>query len=341
MNFKRMFPTLTVVTAACAFGAVPVASARASEVQKSISENWSGYVVGSSSDTTFKTVTGSWVQPSATCSAAGGDTYAAFWVGLGGADGRTALEQDGTEVNCTAGGKATYYAWYELVPKAPVKVDLAVSPGDHMTATTTVNGHDVTETIVNHTTGASFTKTLTMKDPDTSSSEWITEAPSECQGSVDNCSPLTLSDFGEVNVTGAVATDSNGHTGSISDSDWDVAELTLGSGASSVDGAAEQGFGGGALYEQSGSGASASPSNLTDDGSAFSVSYHGSGDSSSSSASSSTGEGYGYGYGYGATGGYGYGYGYGTGGYGNGYGYGTDGYGDGYGTGGYTVIYTY
>jgi hypothetical protein len=356
MNFKRVFPTLTVVTAACALGAVPVASARASEVQKSTSENWSGYVAGSSAGSgsqTFKSVTGSWVQPSAKCSTAAGDTYAAFWVGLGGADGRTALEQDGTEVNCTSGGKATYYAWYELVPRAPVKVDLAVRPGDHMTATTTVNGDEVSETILNHTTGASFSKTLTMKDPDTSSSEWIAEAPSECQGSVGNCSPLTLSDFGKVDFTGAGATDSSGHTGSISDPEWDVAELTLGSDSSSVGAGADQGFGGGELYDQSGSGPSASPSNLADDGSAFSVSYHRSSDTSSESSSTggygSAGGGYGYGstggYGYGSTGGDGYGYGYGYGSTG-GYGYGSTGaYGDSYGYysvgGGYTIIYTY
>jgi hypothetical protein len=302
MNAKRVFPILTVAVA-CAAGAVPVASAKAADIQQASSGNWSGYVVGSSAaGRTFKTVTGSWVQPTAQCSAAAGSTYSAFWVGLGGATGSEALEQDGTEVNCSAAGRASYYAWYELVPKAPMKVDVAVRPGDHMTATTSVNGHDVTETIVNHTTGATFTKTLSMSDPDLSSAEWIAEAPSQCEGSVENCAALPLSDFGKVAFSDASATDSTGHVGTIGDSDWETARLALSSDAD---------------FTTPSAGATASK--LSDGGSAFSVAY------AKGSRSSSTGAGAGYGYGYG--GGYGYGYGGGYGGYGA--------------YGGYTVIYAY
>jgi hypothetical protein len=327
MNAKRVFPILTVA-AACAAGAVPVASAKAADVQQASSGNWSGYVVGSSAaNRTFKTVTGSWVQPAAKCAADTSGTYSAFWVGLGGATGAEALEQDGTEVNCSTSGKATYYAWYELVPKAPVKVDVAVHPGDHMTATTSVNGQNVTETIVNHTTGATFSKTLTMSDPDVSSAEWIAEAPSQCEGSVDNCSALPLSDFGKVTFSDASATDSTGHTGTIGDSDWETARLTLASGAeSAAGGAGPIGYGG----ESDTASAGATASKLSDGGSAFSVSYDKA--STSTSTSTSTGDGYGYGYGSGAgTGdGYGYGGGYGSDGEGDGYGYG---YGYGYGQG--------
>jgi hypothetical protein len=346
MNAKRVFPILTVA-AACAAGAVPVASAKAADVQQASSGNWSGYVVDSSAaDRTFKTVTGSWVQPAAKCSADAGGTYSAFWVGLGGATGREALEQDGTEVNCSASGKATYYAWYELVPKAPVKVDVAVHPGDHMTATTSVDGHDVTETIVNHTTGATFAKTLYMSDPDLSSAEWIAEAPSQCDGSVDNCAALPLSDFGKVTISDASATDSTGHSGTIGDSDWETARLTLSPGAASGAGAdGTIGYG-----EPSGTtSAGATASTLSDGGSAFSVSY------TKASSSTSTGAGYGYGsgagdgygsdggtgdgYGYGSAGGYG-GEGYGQGAYGEGSGYGVYGYGTSA-DGGYVVVYAY
>jgi len=368
MTRKLMFPTLSVA-AACALGAVPIASASAAtDVQKASSGNWSGYVVGASSDgesgsaaTTFKTVTGSWVEPTAKCSS--GSTYSAFWVGLGGADGKEALEQDGTEANCDAAGTAHYYAWYELVPKAPVHVDLAVHPGDHMTATTTVDGHDVTETIVNHTTGQTYSKTLTMSNPDVATAEWIAEAPSQCQTGATNCTALPLSNFGKVSFTSASATDSSGQTGTISSGDWATAALSLNSGDSSSGlGAMGDGYGYG--YADSGSAAastgSATPSSLTDGGSAFTVSYK-----RESSASSGEGSSYGYsgssGDGYGDSGGYGYpsGYGY-SGGYGDGYGYGgsdgygygssgSDGYGysgyggstSGYGQGGYIVIYSY
>ncbi len=351
MTPKRMFPTLSVA-AACALGAAPIASASAAtDVQKATSGNWAGYVVGAGSDsgsTSFKSVTGSWVQPTAKCSSSGA-TYSAFWVGLGGADGQEALEQDGTEANCDSSGTAHYYAWYELVPKAPVRVDLAVQPGDHMTATTTVNGHQVIETIVNQTTGQSFSKTLTMSNPDVSTAEWVAEAPSQCQSGATNCTALPLSNFGKVSFTSASATDSSGHTGTISSNDWSTAALTLNSSDSSSAGSIPAAYGYGYGYGDTGSSAasgSAAPSSLTDGGSAFTVSYK-----RESSASSGDGSSYGYGgsgsTGYGYSGGGGYGY---PSGYGDGYGYGSSGgygypsgygYSGGYGDGGYIVIYGY
>src|ERR1700750_2391875 len=88
------------------------------------SANWAGYAATGSS---FSKVSGSWVQPAASCDAGRGD--AVFWVGLGGATSESsALEQTGTEVDCSSGSRE-YSAWYELVPAAPVKVALAVRPG--------------------------------------------------------------------------------------------------------------------------------------------------------------------------------------------------------------------
>ena len=105
-------------------------------------------------------------------------------MGLGGADNTEALEQDGTESNCSAEGTASYYAWYELVPKAPVRVDLPVSAGDHISSKVTVDGTSVSIWLSNETSGQTFSKTLSMSNPDVSSAEWIAEAPSQCNGSV-------------------------------------------------------------------------------------------------------------------------------------------------------------
>jgi hypothetical protein len=167
--------------------------------------------------------------------------------------------------------------------------------------------------------------------PDTSSAEWIAEAPSACDGS-GSCQPLPLSDFGTVQFTGASAT-ANGHTGTISDSNWAAQPVVLGSGGTSdVSFAADQ------------SSAGAAPSSLSSDGSSFSVAYQQTGASASGSGTGGSAGGsgdYGYGnggYGYGgypgADGGYGYG---GDPGAGGGYGYGyPGGYGQyGYGGGGY------
>jgi hypothetical protein len=329
MNSKRLIPTFAV-TAACAFGAVPAASA-ATDVQQASSANWSGYAVGSSSADSsqqFKSVSGSWVQPSAKCTS--GQSYSAFWVGLGGSGQSNALEQTGTEADCKSDGTASYFAWYELVPSPPVRVALAVAPGDHISSQVTVAGRNVTVALSNQTTGASFTKTLQMSDPDVSSAEWIAEAPSSCDQSVASCTPLPLTDFGTVTFTGASATTSDGHSGPISDPDWSAAAVQLSPGEQS------SGFGN-AQFASEQSSAGAAPSSLSSDGSSFSVAWS-QNSSQSSPTTGAAGNGNGSGYGSGA-GGYGYGYGGGYGGYGGGYGGGgyggVGGYSGGYGSDGY------
>ncbi len=319
-----------MVTAGCVFGVAP-AVASAAEPQQAASGNWAGYVVNDSTGKDFKSVSASWTQPTANCTSAG--QYAAFWVGLGGTGQTEKLEQAGTEAECGNDGSPSYFAWYELVPSAPVTLGLSVRPGDHIYTRVVADGSHVTISLSNQTTGQSTTKNLTMSDPDTSSAEWIAEAPSQCEQGVSNCQELPLADFGTVKFNNAYATDTAGHTGSVSDSQWSPVAVTLDGGDGS------QGFGDSEFVSASGS-AGASPSNLSSTGSSFSVSY--AGDGSSDPSSGYAGYGYGGGYpgssdggGYGG-GGYGYGgggYGYGGGGYGyggGGYGYGGGGYGGGY-----------
>ncbi len=308
---------LAVATGAAALAAVVASTASAATIgPAAVSANWAGYVAGG---TQFSSVSGSWVQPTAKCGS--GQTYSAFWVGLGGSGNQSSsLEQTGTQADCNADGSTDYYAWYELVPAAPVKLDLGIQPGDHITAKVSVDGTNVTVSLTDETTGQSATKTLQMDSPDTSSAEWIAEAPSACDGS-GSCQPLPLSDFGSVQFTSATAT-AGGHTGTISDSNWSAQPVSLGaSGASDVS-------------YNSGSGSSgATPSSLSTDGSSFSVSVQAASATAGSAGGSSD---YGYGgggYGYGGDPGAGGGYGYG--GYpGGGYGYGGD-PGGGYGYGGY------
>ena len=346
MKTRTLLASLT--TAAAIVGAsAGSAGAATSAASESVSQNWAGYVVGGSdSSTQFSNVSGSWVQPTSKCS--GGQDYAAFWVGIGGSgqsssfsgsgqssslgdSGSTSLEQIGTQGDCTGNG-TTYYAWYELVPAAPVQLNLAIHPGDHITASVDVSGNNTSFSLTDKTTGQSFSKTVSSPNPDTSSAEWIAEAPSQCDGS-GSCTPLPLSDFGTVDFTNASAT-ANGHTGPISDSNWTDQAVALGSGGTEYIG-----------YGSSQNTAGATPSSLSSDGSSFSVAWsqNGAGSTSTSSPTSGStggygdggygGGGYGYGgypggdgsYGYGAGGGGGYGYGGGYGGYGGyggGYGYG-------------------
>lgn len=298
---RKLFLT-SAAAACCAVMAVGVPAASAAT--EAASENWAGYAATSDSGN-FSAVSGGWIQPAANCSSQS-PTYSAFWVGLGGGSHSSrALEQTGTQSNCTSGGVAQYYAWYELVPKAPVRLNMRINPGDRMYARVVVSGTTVHLTLDDKTTGAAVNETLHMRSPDTSTAEWVAEAPSQCQPDLQNCTPLPLSDFGSVRFTNAYAT-SGGHTGSISA--WNAQAISLAPSSGNL--YADYGYGALGLSDPAGSSSNTSgaqPTSLSSDGTDFSVSYAAGG---GSAQSTSGGGGYGYGYGSG------YGYGDGSG-YGN------------------------
>src|SRR5579864_7995239 len=209
----------------------------------SSSSNWAGYAV---SGGTFTDVKGTWVQPSVSC-AGPGSTYAAFWVGLGGMPGGNGgLEQIGTESDCED-GQPVYQAWYEILPAASVAVPIAISAGDTISAEVSVDGTAATLTLDDVTSGGTFTTTVTPTLLDTSSAEWIAEAPSRCFDS--RCLPLHLANFGTVQFSGST-TAANGHVGTISDASWSSTSIELGGNAGS-----------------------AVPAALSEDGSGFSVAF--------------------------------------------------------------------
>ena len=190
----------------------------------SVSSNWSGYAV---TGTTFRSVSGAWVEPTASCTSSTATTTAsAFWVGLGGdSSALNALEQTGTEADCLADGTVRYSAWYELVPASSVRVGLAVAAGDRIAGSVQASGRSVTVELRNLTTGTSFRKTLTMAAPDTSSAEWIAEAPATSTPGGETILPLT--DFGTVHFTSATATASDGHAGTVADPAWTASHIVL------------------------------------------------------------------------------------------------------------------
>ena len=219
MTFRIHLAALAAAaTALLAAGSATAATA----VSHDVSSNWAGYVVTGAS---FTSVTGTWVQPTADCSSTGTGA-SAFWVGLGGSTGVSgSLEQAGTSADCDAAGNATYRAWYELVPAPSVTVALKVLPGDTITTTVTVAGSRVTMQVRNVTRNTVVTKIKLMAAPDTTSAEWVAEAPSLC-ASNGACQTLSLADFGSVKFTNASAT-ADGHTGSISDRAWTATAIDL------------------------------------------------------------------------------------------------------------------
>src|SRR5437868_4540158 len=129
MRLPLRTPIVTAVLMAGIILAWESTPADAAAIESSKSSNWAGYAVNTSDgSTSFASASGSWVQPTADCSS-GSPGYAAFWVGLGGfADASQALEQIGTEADCSASGGAVYSAWYELVPASSVRLKLTILP---------------------------------------------------------------------------------------------------------------------------------------------------------------------------------------------------------------------
>lgn len=188
------------------------------------SDNWAGYAVTSSK--AFRRVTGAWIQPSVSCEGSA-PSAAAFWIGIGGfSKGSQALEQIGTESDCAA-GRSLSYAWYELLPAGSVTLRLKIHPGDHMSASVTVRGKKVTVRLADNSTGKSFAKTLRMSAPDTSSAEWIAEAPSVCVNGSERCLTLPLADFSSISFSDAEATPSGGSAVPADSPSFHLTEVTL------------------------------------------------------------------------------------------------------------------
>lgn len=253
-GMKRLIP---ILVASLAIPGAVAAPATASVTRTpavfnaaSVSSNWAGYAV-TAPGTTYTDVKGSWVQPAATCVARTA-AYSSFWVGLGGFfAGSQGLEQIGTSSDCQNGRPVTY-AWYELIPAPPVAVPLVVSAGDTIAAEVSVTGTTVSFSLIDTTTGATYSTQATVASPDLTSAEWIAEAPSQCYGSIANsCSVLPLSNFGTALFSASSAI-GNGQAGTISDPAWTSTSITLGGGRGA---------------------SGAVPSALSADGAAFSVAW--------------------------------------------------------------------
>jgi hypothetical protein len=227
---RRVLATLSVAL----FGATAAAGAfAASTAGIDVSSNWSGYAitgVGSTAtnavtNMSFTNVTGTWVQPTATCTP-GTSTSAAIWVGLGGYTvGSNSLEQTGTSADCSSGGKATYSAWYELVPSPSVNIKLKIFAGDTITASVVISQTDVLVQVKNRTRHTVFTKRLAMEEPDSTSAEWIAEAPSECTYS-GLCRTVPLTNFGAVTFS-RIAALGNGAGGTLNGPQWESTPIQL------------------------------------------------------------------------------------------------------------------
>ena len=228
---RKLLPIAALVAALAPAAAAQAATAPRLVHANSTSSNWSGYVA-SANGQAYSDVKGTWTQPTVTCTAA--TAYSSFWVGLGGAAGGTGLEQIGTSADCQ-NGAPVYSSWWEILPAASTPIPFTPAPGDSITGEVSVAGTSVTMTLTDTTSGATFTKTVTVATPDTTSADWIAEAPSMCTRS---CSVLPLANFGTASFSAASATLGT-VTGAISEPTFTSYALDLRgrSGASATTGA--------------------------------------------------------------------------------------------------------
>jgi hypothetical protein len=249
------------MTATVALGLLAFASPALAHANASPSANWAGYAVHRSGES-FNQVVGTWREPFLTCRR-GEQTFSSYWVGLGGFSTTSrALEQTGTEVDCTSAGRVRAFAWFELVPAASVRVRLKVPPGDLIRGSVSVTGRQVHVLLQDLTRHTAFSRVLQARVLDLSSAEWIVEAPSACLGG-GRCMTLPLADFGRATFNDSMVQSVGGRLGSISNTDWRTTRIRL-TPAAQHDVSAHPGFG---------PGGGARPSGLRSQGSAFTVSF--------------------------------------------------------------------
>jgi Peptidase A4 family len=152
------------------------------------SNNWFGYNQGTleQGGKMFHSITGDWVVPTATQHTAGQDEASSDWIGIGGGCldaactvGDNTLIQTGTEQD-VSGGKASYSAWYELIPAPSLTISgMTVHPGDRMHASISelVSGANVWNiALTDVTSGQSFSTTVPYTSTH-ATAEWIEETP--------------------------------------------------------------------------------------------------------------------------------------------------------------------
>ncbi len=200
----------------------PTAMAHA---DSSTSLNWAGYAVHRHG-VKFRKVLGEWQVPTGNCTS-GSEGFSAFWVGLGGYSlSSQALEQVGTEFDCTPSGGTFLSAWYEIVPRPPRTIHIRLSPGDRLKARVRVIGKKVTVWLADLTTHQTYRHTVKDRHPDITSAEWIAEAPSECLG-ISSCQVLPLADFGTIDFTRSTAENTRFRWGGVASGHWNSSRIRL------------------------------------------------------------------------------------------------------------------
>jgi len=152
------------------------------------STNWFGYNQGTLEQRSklFHSISGTWTVPTATQHRSNTAESSSTWIGIGGgcvsADclvPDNTLIQTGTEQDVDPKGKASYSAWWEVIPAPSRDIKMTIRPGDQMQATIgeVVSGSEVWKiTLKNLTRNQTFTLTVPYSST-YGTAEWIDETP--------------------------------------------------------------------------------------------------------------------------------------------------------------------
>ena len=213
----------TLAAAVALAGAGMAHAGTVSSVTKVVNPQWAGYVV-TAPHVAFTNATATWTQPAVRCTHGATPALSAVWVGLGGY-ASTVLEQVGVSANCDAAGKAGYFAWFELVPDTAHTIDEKVAAGDTIAASVTRLKLNLVELrIENRTRRWTFVRKITWDASESSSAEWIVEAPYSCVRF--SCRPAPLANFGSVTLRDVEAV-GNGSRGTLAAPTWTTTAISL------------------------------------------------------------------------------------------------------------------
>jgi hypothetical protein len=190
-------------------GGETISVAKSSRFDDSQSDNWSGYNLGYlSTDTMYKSISGTWTVPTAKPETKGQAEYGSTWIGIGGGCLNTSctetdntLIQAGTEEDVSKTGVASYSSWYELIPETSTPEKIAIHPGDVINCSITETSSGEWTIVLKDTTdGQSFTESTAYSSSELTA-EWIVETPTLVGTSGEGVA--TLPNLGDVHFKNA------------------------------------------------------------------------------------------------------------------------------------------
>jgi hypothetical protein len=205
-----------------------------SNITSADSLNWAGYAV-SKSHVTFRLIRATFFVPYLDCAKSPAAALSSDWVGLDGFNAHAdSVEQGGIAANCSAKGKASYFGWYEMFPRAETRVPIKVAAGDSITASVSYDGkdRDYKITLTDNTRGSHFS--VLRKCPHVrvggklvscprSSAEVISEAPATESGKHLVIAPLA--DYGAISFAAVDVTDNRSAHGGIVSAHWNATKI--------------------------------------------------------------------------------------------------------------------